>query len=308
MVSTFTPNLGLEEPARGDDVGVWDVPPNANSVTLDLAVGGITMISLNNSNVVLSVAQARSKTIIFNSTLSGDVAIIFPSTFTKSYEVINLCTGTSAFIVALTTPVANSLFISAPPGELVDINNDGAGNLRYRNFGHIGEYLDIGATVIPRWMTYCGTNNVGFAPVPYLNCDGTTFSSATYPQLANVLGTTTLPDSRGRTRFALNQTTGRITAGISGVNGDALLAAGGNESLTSHNHSINDPGHTHTHNAAADVGGVASLTSPFQFAVLPVIGTLNAALTGISIQNTGAGGSQNMAPAYVGGLTLIRAG
>jgi hypothetical protein len=26
MASTFTPNIQLEEPARGDDVGTWDTP------------------------------------------------------------------------------------------------------------------------------------------------------------------------------------------------------------------------------------------------------------------------------------------
>jgi len=113
MVSTFTPNLGFEEPARNDLVGVWDTPWNSNSTLLDLVTGGIATIPLNNSNVVLSGTQFQSKTIVFNSTLTGNVTVTFPSTFVKSYEIQNLCTGTSAFTILMTTPTANSLFVAS---------------------------------------------------------------------------------------------------------------------------------------------------------------------------------------------------
>src|SRR6267142_6458938 len=99
MVSTFTPNIQLEEPARGDQVGVWDTPVNSNMTSLDLVAGGITTISLNNSPVVLAAAQFQSKAITFNSTLTGGVLITFPTSFKKSYEIQNLCTGSSAFVV-----------------------------------------------------------------------------------------------------------------------------------------------------------------------------------------------------------------
>jgi len=307
MVSTFTPNLGFEEPARGDAVGVWDTPWNSNSTILDLVTGGIMTIQLNNSNVVLSVNQYRNKTIIFNSTLTGSVSITFPSTFIKSYEIQNLCTGSSAFTVTLTTTTPNSLFIAAPPGEMINITNDGLGNLQYRNFGHIGEYWDYGGSSVPNWITACGTNNVGFTPQPYLNCDGTTFSSASYPQLANLLGTTTLPDSRGRIRATLTQTTSRITTAISGINGATRFAAGGNELMQQHNHGVTDPSHTHTHNAQVQNGGIV-LVNLAEGMIVNAAATINAAVTGISINNNGAGASQNMPPAYVGGLTLIRTG
>ena len=96
MVSTFTPNIQLEEPARGDQVGVWDTPVNNNETLTDLVVGAITTIGLNNSPVVLAAAQFQSKGITFNSTLTGSVAITFPSSFKKSYEIRNICTGSSA--------------------------------------------------------------------------------------------------------------------------------------------------------------------------------------------------------------------
>src|SRR6267154_3976478 len=130
MASTFTPNIQWEEPARGDDVGTWDIPVNGNGTLIDLVTGAIATISLNNSNVVLSAAQFRSKQITFNSTLTGSVAITFPTSFTKSYEIQNLCTGSSAFLITLAT-TAGGQVICCPPGETVDCFNDGV-NLKYK--------------------------------------------------------------------------------------------------------------------------------------------------------------------------------
>jgi hypothetical protein len=91
MASTFTPNIQLEEPARGDDTGVWDTPVNSNSTLLDLTIGANSVIGLNNSNVTLSAAQFRSRMITFNSTLTASVTITFPSTFIKDYKIFNQC-------------------------------------------------------------------------------------------------------------------------------------------------------------------------------------------------------------------------
>lgn len=306
MASTFTPFLGFEEPARGDLVAMWDTPWNSNSSLLDLITGGIATISLNNSNVVLSQTQYKCKTLIFNSTLTGNIQIIFPSSFVKSYEVQNLCTATNTFNILLTTGVNGSQCVAAPPGETVNITNDGANNLQYRNFGHVGEYWDYGGATVPNWMAICGLYNGASIP-PYLNCDGTTFSSATYPQLALLMGTTTLPDSRGRSRFTLNQATGRITAGISGVDGNTRSAAGGIEYMQVHTHGVTDPSHGHTHNAQQN-NGPNPMSAIAGTIAIQGAATINAAVTGVSINNNGAGGSQNMPPAYVGGLTFIRAG
>src|SRR5882724_8789878 len=124
MVSAFTPNIQLEEQSRGDQVGTWDTPVNNNMTLVDKVVGAITTIGLNNSNVVLSSPQYQSKTIIFNSTLTGSVTITFPTSFIKSYEIQNLCTGTSAFTITLKTTAAGGQVICAPPGETIGVINN----------------------------------------------------------------------------------------------------------------------------------------------------------------------------------------
>src|SRR6266436_831404 len=217
MVSTFTPNIQWEEPARGDQVGTWDTPVNNNGTLIDRVVGAITTIAWINSNVVLSAAQFQSRQIVFNSTLTGSVAITFPASFTKSYEIRSIVTGTSAFTITLQTTVAGGFVICAPPNECVQVYNDGA-NLLYTNLGRIGSLMDFAGSSVPNWVSGCSPL------VPYLNCDGTTFSSAIYPYLSVVLGGNTLPDIRGYARYALNQGTGRLTAGGGGLDGNTNLS------------------------------------------------------------------------------------
>jgi hypothetical protein len=74
-------------------------------------------------------------------------------------------------------------------GQIVDVLNDGS-NLRFKNLGGpIGSYWDYAGSSNPAW-------NSGCTVPPYLNCDGSTFSAATYPSLAVILGSTTLPDEK----------------------------------------------------------------------------------------------------------------
>ena len=317
MVSTFTPNVQLEEPARGDYVGTWDTPVNSNATLIDLILGGRTTISLNNSPVVLAAAQYECKTITFNSTLTGNVAITFPTSFTKPYTIRNTCTGSSAFVITLQTTAAGGQIVCAPPGEAVDIVNDGT-NLYYSNLGHIGGYWDYGGSSVPLWVTTCTVP-------PYLACTGGTFSSATYPTLAVVLGSTTLPDTRGRSRVALDAGAARLSSAVAGFSPNTVGAGGGSENPQQHTHTIAivDPGHFH--GAAASEGGayvnVARVGNLLNGSVTTSGGIIGLQSDGINAyiskattsitataSNSGTGTAGNLPPAYIGGITMIRAG
>jgi hypothetical protein len=299
-MSTFTTTHNLEQPARGADVGTWDTPVNSNMNVIDAALGAITTIGLNNSNIVLSAGQFQSKELIFNSTLTGSVAITFPTTFTGPYTIQNLCTGSSAFTITLTT-TATGQVICCPPAELFDCWNDGT-NIKFRNFDRIGSYMDYAGSSVPGWVSGCTIP-------PYLNCDGTTFSSAAYPALTLIVGGTTLPDLRGRGRIYLNQGTGRITSSQGGVDGNTLFASGGVQATTLSSQNIPpipviDPGHLH---GVAAQGG-----SPTFNGFTPASGSNQnatfSAFTGITAGSTSPTAFPIMQPAAVGGLTMIRAG
>lgn len=313
-MSTFTPSLNLEQVARGGDVGTWDTPTNSNWAITDSVVGGIATIGLNNSNVVLSAGQFQSAGITFNSTLTGSVTITFPSTFTKNYRIRNTCTGSSQFTVTLGTTATGGQVICAPPGESIECINDGA-NLYFHNLDRVGSYMDWAGSSVPAWISGCTVP-------PYLNCDGTSFSSGTYPVLANYLGGTTLPDMRGRVRAYLNQTTARMNSSNSGVNGNTLGAGGGSEFMQQHQHTATFTGTSNqtTNSAAlvatggsatalqtgggANIGQAALLFTATGTVAIGSSLTPNSSTTGATGQSSFA---QNMQPTCVGGLTMIRA-
>lgn len=314
MVSTFTPNVQLEEPARGDQVGTWDTPVNNNMTLTDLIVGGTVTIALNNSPVVLSSPQFQCKSITFNSTLTGNVAITFPTSFKKSYEIYNACTGSSAFVVVLLTTAAGGQFVAACPGEIIDIVNDG-GNLRYKNLGRIGSYVDYAGSSSPLWLNFCSVP-------PYLNCDATVFSSATYPVLTTILGGTTLPDRRGTAGYTLNQGTARLTLASGGLDGNTIRATKTTDSVTLGTSNL--PAYTPTGTVTGTASNPALLlsdgigaqnlnggTNGFGWSNNPTVSALSYVLNAV-FGGTAQGGVSDPLPAIgtgtVYGICLIRAG
>lgn len=250
--------------------------------------------------------QSQSAVLRFTGTLLNSVAVILPRP--GFWIVENLCTvGSFVVVLGSVTYPANE-FICAPPGEAVHIYCDGT-NVRFVDFGRVGSYLDLATTSIPLWIAGCTKR-------PYLNCDGTTFSGTTYPALASLLGGTTLPDLRGRSRIALDQGTGRVTTAGSGVDGTTLLAAGGaqNQTILQANFPniqlpVTDPKHSHaiTPSAATTVAVFGPSGSANNLATAGANNTQPAA-TGITVSTGGSGTPlTTVPPVQVSGLTLIRA-
>lgn len=300
---TATTNIKLSTPPHGANVNTWDADPvNNNAVILDAVFGSVTSKGLTNANVTLSATEAQVSVLRFSGALSGNVAINVGAVI-KSWIVENTCTG--GFVVTMTGGSGN--VVGVPPGSS-QVYWDGT-NVSFVNLGKIGEYWDYGGSAVPAWVAACSVP-------PYLLCDGSTFSSGTYPLLAAILGTTTLPDSRARSRIPLDSGAGRVTTAGSGIDGSTRFASGGaqNVSLTSgqlaaHGHGVNDPQHQHfvraSGNGFAGGGAGVGIISIGPAGGIP--GLSDSAATGISIQNTGNGDAHNnMPPAYVGGVTMIR--
>ena len=312
MSDPQTTNIGAYIPSRGSDTGTWDQPCNANFSVTDSLAANVATITLTSSPVTLTTPpnsgsawagpyQSQSGILRFTGTLGADVTVTIPRA--GFFIVQNKCTvGSYAVILSSSAP---GNVIGCPPGESIQVFCDGI-DMDFVALGRVNEYEDWGVSTVPRWVSVCTVP-------PYLNCDGSAFSGTTYPNTAAYLGGTTLPDLRGRSRAALNQTTGRITTAGSGIDGNTILSAGGEQThtlitaeLAAHSHGVTDPGHNHTVAGAifANQGGpnqtnLASVSTQ----------TTSTSVTGITIASTGSGTPHNnMQPTTIAGLTLIRAG
>ncbi len=112
--------------------------------------------------------------------------------------------------------------------------------------------------------------------------------------------TIAFPDGRGCVLAMLDNlggtTAGRITSAISGLDGTKVGARGGDEKMHQHNHAVTDPGHTHE--VAVTTVGVSAGGTRLPLAGQPTRdgNVVQSNTTGISVNNSGAGGSQNVQP------------
>jgi microcystin-dependent protein len=184
-----------------------------------------------------------------------------------------------------------------------------------------------------------------FAPEKWHLCDGSVLNRADYPGLFNVLGTRfntggetsaqfRLPDLRGRTIVGRDDmggvAAGRVSQGVSGVNGLQLGATGGHQALQQHSHDVTiasgtisgvtDFAGNHTHSTSGALGGgngIATVWTPgnsnnymlqaggFGSYFTDLAGqhqhnfTANLANVSATAQSSGAGNGQNMPPCMV---------
>jgi hypothetical protein len=295
-------------------VGTWDVPLNGNFGLLDTIVGGIASVATTGGITTLNAAQLQCGTISVGGSLAADAAIAFPAV-QGWWSVENLTTGGPALFVQAGS---NAQVICVPPFEITDIQVNG-NVVKFRNLGRIGTFIDYAVSTVPNWITKCTIP-------PYLLCDGSAFSGGTYPQLAGMIGSN-VPDLRGRARAYLNGGTGRITSAGSGINGDAIFSAGGQQNIQLlQQHlpnltfpvTIGDPGHFHVLNGGqgftvgtSSVGnGNASPGAAGPAAsISPQTDTKPTGITASVVLNGGAVSAfTNMPPALISGITMIRSG
>lgn len=303
MADPTTANTSMAVPVRGSDVGTWDIPVNGNFNSLDAMMGGVTSLALSSIPITLATSQALVNVIRFTGTLTANVSVTLPGIY-KSWTIDNqIVNSPSSFAVTLVSTSAASV-IGCPPGSQ-DVFYDGS-TVNYRNLGRVGEYWDYAAATVPTWVT-------ASTKPPYLNCNATTFSSATYPILANLLGTTTLPDSRGKSRFALDQGAGLISTAATGFSGTTVGSTAGAQATTLGTSNL--PPYTpagaatgvYTGNimipGTAVLFGGGSISFIYQS---PTLITQTTAFAG-----TPQGGTSvpltNLPPAYIFGITMIRA-
>ncbi len=243
-------------------------------------------------------------------TLTGNVIVTLPL---PGYIIIdNATVGTN---IVQFRAIGSGEVICIDQGDCQHIYNDGT-NVRFVNLPPVGTYLDICDGAIAPWITNC-------TKPPYLVCDGSTFSAVTYPILNIKLGGNTLPDLRGVARYTLNQGTGRLTSGGSGLDGNTRFSI-----KTSQANTIvtgNLPPYTPSGTVSITVtpgansaplsvfagGGSNGFTGTGANASGPLFGAPGITLSGSLTGGTPQGGTSNpfgvVGPGTISGITLIRA-
>lgn len=174
--------------------------------------------------------------------------------------------------------------ITTADGDVGIFFSEGSGNWRCLSY----QYATDGSVPVGSVQAYAGSA----APNGWLLCYGQAVSRSTYARLFAIISTTygtgdgvttfNLPDIRGRAPFGKDDMGGaaasRITNAVSGITGTNLGAAGGDQRLHAHSHTISYTGQL---NGGGTGGDVAQS------------GTTKASGT------TGAGSSENMPPAII---------
>lgn len=266
MASTFTQNLGLENPTPADPatLNTWGTTENTGRTLVDAAVAGILTLSVAGSaNVSLTSTlgaadQSRNQHFAFTGALTGNINVLWPSGRDRMFSVTNSTTG--AFTLSCGADTGGGIpagtVIAVPVGYTMVLVSDGTNVTQRVTSIHSGSFdgatLD-GATlnnptitgtitgVLPPGLIfpYAGPT----APTGYAICAGTAISRVTFAALFAVIGTTfgvgdgvttfNIPDLRGRFVAGLDGGTGRLTGNTSGgLNATSMAATGGEQSHT----------------------------------------------------------------------------
>jgi hypothetical protein len=129
MVSTFTANKDLEQPAHNDYVDTWDVPVNQNWEDIDTALGSsVTLNATGLSGVqVLSTAQYRPLSLLISGAPIAAITYEVPSGVGGQWIVRNATTG--GFDVGIKS-AAGGAIVNIPESTNLLVWTDGASNMR----------------------------------------------------------------------------------------------------------------------------------------------------------------------------------
>ena len=314
MPSSFTTNKSLEQPANGAYIDTWNVPVNADLGVIDQAFGGATSLNATSGSAVLTTTQYRSLILSIAGAMASSVTYTIPSGVGGQWIVRNTTTDSSGgpWTVTIISGGGGASVVVARASASI-IYSDGT-NIYLADSHPVGaagsntqiQYNGNGFLAASSSFTFDGTNVA-------INSGGLKFPDGSIQTTASVIpsGTSMLfyqaAAPTGWTQItSLNDYSLRVVSGsgggYTGGNGVSSFFSGyntvGSTTLTtsqipSHSHGVNDPGHTHgsmnaaanpdTFNSSPFVPNRASIDTPFDWS----------AVTGISIQSTGGGGSHN---------------
>lgn len=312
-----------------------------------------TVIASSNSNAPVSLPAGTAD--VFPFIDPGERAVVSSSggTTIALVDIGNAVVWTGTSAAAVNLPAVASV----PNGRGITVRNAGTAALTVTANGsdvingtgtlvlaptQAVEVMRVGSAWAGFWEggKAVGEYVVGAQSTPPPRCiyaAGQAISRTTYAALFAVIGTTygagdgsttfNVPDARGRAIFGRDDMNGsaasRLTSAVSGVNGAALGATGGDQRVPSHTHPVTDAGHTHGltdagHSHGTDAvrrgnpGGGNYLQGGSTYDTAAA--SINSATTGISVNSattgiavnapTGAGSSANIPPAIVANVFI----
>lgn len=139
MPSTYTPNLGLEQPATGDKVGTWGVILNTVMSLIDSAVEGVLFPDLTGLSTYTltttngAVSNGRQAVVHFTGLPTGNVtATVAPNTSSKVYLINNNMAG--GFSVTVTQGSGATVTVANGYRAIVYCDGLGSGASVYNLF------------------------------------------------------------------------------------------------------------------------------------------------------------------------------
>jgi hypothetical protein len=183
MVSTYTANKRIEQPAFNDYVDTWDVPVNNDWAIIDLALGGSVSINTTglSGNVTLVTAQYQPLKIVFTGTPTAAINYRVPSAVGGLWVARNDTVGGFAVTMdslaggaAVTIPAAQNTLVTCDgtaTGMFLAINTSpvAAGSttqIQYNNAGVLAGSANLvfnGTTVTTTGLSVTGTTVLGDA-------------------------------------------------------------------------------------------------------------------------------------------------
>jgi hypothetical protein len=129
MVSTFTPNKGIEQPANNDYVNTWDVPVNADWSDIDTAFGGSTALNSTglSGNQTLTLTQYRPLSLLISGTPTATITYVVPSGVGGQWVICNNTTGTPQTVQIKSNAGGASLVIPLNTCTLVSCDGSATG-------------------------------------------------------------------------------------------------------------------------------------------------------------------------------------
>lgn len=165
MTSTFTTNKYIEKPGNNDYINNWNVPLNSDMDVLDAALGSAFAVSTINTDVYLTILEARNQRIVIQGALTANVSILIPfvsgsvtTAIGGMWIVDNQTTG--AFTVTVKTVVAGSTGVTVGANNRAIVYSDGT-NCKYAEDARVVFPQDLATSSTTAQFASLG---VGVAP------------------------------------------------------------------------------------------------------------------------------------------------